>query len=82
MVCFILRLIRKRIWSFAAISKSSVTKISVSLDFLQHLLTIEDYLFVDVDSLDVTPGLSQIENESEKEQDCYGNGFSLFIGSY
>ena len=56
----------------AAISDSCLTKICVTLDFLRHINTLEDSLFVDVDSLDVTPGLSQIESETEIEQDGYG----------
>ena len=56
----------------AAVSDSCLSKISVTLDFLRHIISLEDSLFVDVDSLDVTPGLSQLDTETEIEQDGYG----------
>ena len=59
-------------FTIVAVCESSLNKISVTLDFLQHIIQLEESLFVDVDYLDETPALSQLETESEQEQDCYG----------
>ena len=71
-----------------AASESTLSKISVTLDFLQHIILLEESLFVDVDYLDETPPVlsaqSQLETETdtEGEQDCYGTYLSLINNTF
>ena len=60
---------------YFSVSAACQHKISVTLDFMRHVLDIEPDLCVDYDSfLDETPGLSQMQSyiETDDELDSHG----------